>query len=160
MANNEQANSFLEMMQGNTDTGITDNTDTNITESGLPINPKINNGQEFNLVTSNWEDRPLVGVSVTDTSINTNTSTGVGEINANNSHFAKPIRPMEKTKQRNFGLTDSQHREFLQAAADCGFVRSAKGGVLEPNGSAFLQKIIELKLWEKLNEIEEGTNHE
>jgi hypothetical protein len=158
MANNEQANSFLEMMQGNTDidTGITDNTDTNTNESGLPLNPKINNGQELNLVTSNWEDRPLAGVS--DTSINTNT--GIGEINGNTSNFAKSLRPTEKSKQRNFGLTDSQHREFLQAAADWGFVRSAKGGVLEPNASAFLQKIIELKLWEKLNEIEGGAWHE
>lgn len=158
MANNEQANSFLEMMQGNTSTSITDNTTT--TEPGLPVNPKINNGQELNLVTSNWEDRPLAGESDTNISSHTNTDLGISESNTATAVFIKPYRLIEKSKQRHFGLTDSQHHEFLQAAADFGFVRLGKGGAIEPNASAFLQKIIELKLWEKSKEFEEGTNHE
>lgn len=152
MANNDQANSFLAMMQG------TDIDTESFTEPGLPKNPKENNGQELNLVTKKWEDRPLAGENNTntDTSIDINTVNN----NLNKPVFVKPYRPAEKSKQRNFGLTDSQHHEFLQAAADYGFVRPAKGGVIEPNGSAFLQKIIELKLWEKLDQIEEGESHE
>ena len=148
MANNEQANSFLEMMQGHTD----NNTDHNTIEPGLPANPKVDNGQELNLVTSNWETRPLAGES--------NIDYDTSEVKITKQVFIKPIRPKEKYKQRNFGLTDSQHHDLLQAAADFGFVRIAKDGKIEPNASAFLQKIIDLKLWEKYNEIEEGTNHE
>lgn len=144
MANNEQANVFLEMMQGSPD--------TNDIESGLPSNPKIDNGQELNLVTSTWENRPLAGETATDLSIS--------ETNSNKPVFIKPLRPIEKSKQRNFGLTDSQYSVLMQAAADFGFVRIAKGGEIVPNASAFLQKIIDLKIWENLKEIEEGTNHE
>ncbi|WDA70005.1 hypothetical protein [Lactococcus lactis] len=142
MANNEQANSFLEMMQGNNDKDI----DFNTIESGLPADPKLDNGQELNLVTSNWETRPLAGES---------TDYDTSEVKV-----IKPIQPKEKSKQRNFGLTDSQHHQLLQAAADFGFVRVGKDGKIEPNASAFLQKIIDLKLWEKYNEIEEGASHE
>lgn len=148
MANNEQANSFLEMMQGNNDKDI----DFNTIESGLPADPKVDNGQELNLVTSNWETRPLAGESDTDYD--------TSEVKVTKPVFIKPIQPKEKTKQRNFGLTDSQHHKLLQAAADFGFVRVGKDGKIEPNASAFLQKIIDLKLWEKYNEIEEGTSHE
>lgn len=149
MANNDQANSFLEMMQG----GNADNdTDLNTIESGLPANPTVDNGQELNLVTSNWETRPLAGEK--------NTDYDTSEVKVTKPLFIKPIRPKEKSKQRNFGLTDSQHHDLLQAAADFGFVRIGKDGKIEPNASAFLQKIIDLKLWENYNEIEEGTGHE
>lgn len=124
MANNEQANSFLEMMQGNNDKDI----DFNTIESGL-----------------------LAGES---------TDYDTSEVKVTKPVFIKPIQPKEKSKQRNFGLTDSQHHELLQAAANFGFVRVGKDGKIEPNASAFLQKIIDLKLWEKYNEIEEGTSHE
>ncbi len=148
MANNEQANSFLDLMRGgNTDS----DTDLNTIEPGLPANPKVDNGQELNLVTSNWEPRPLAGE---------NTDYDTSELKVTKPVFIKPIQPKEKSKQRNFGLTDSQHHQLLQAAADFGFVRVGKDGKIEPNASAFLQKIIDLKLWEKYNENEEGTSHE
>ena len=74
MANNEQANVFLEMMQGSPD--------TNDIESGLPSNPKIDNGQELNLVTSNWEKRPLAGES---------TDYDTSEVKVTKPVFIKPI---------------------------------------------------------------------
>ncbi|MCT0076686.1 hypothetical protein [Lactococcus lactis] len=151
MANNEQANSFLEMMQGcNTD----NDTDQKNNEPGLPVNPKVDNGQELNLVTSNWETRPLAGENNTDTELEINEARSIKPVLIN------LIRPVEKSKQRNFGLTDRQYSDLLQAAADFGFVRTAKGGEIVPNASAFLQKIIDLKIWESVNENEEGTNHE
>lgn len=150
MANNEQANSFLDFMRGgNTDS----DTDLNTIEPGLPANPKVDNGQELNLVTSNWETRPLAGESNTDTELEISEARSIKPVLIN------PIRPVEKSKQRNFGLTDRQYSELLQAAADFGFVRTAKGGKIVPNASAFLQKIIDLKIWENVNENEEGTNH-
>lgn len=151
MANNEQANSFLDFMRGgNTDS----DTDLNTIEAGLPANPKEDNGQELNLITSNWETRPLVDKSNTDTELENSESRSIKPVLIN------PIRPVEKSKQRNFGLTDRQYSELLQAAADFGFVRTAKGGEIVPNASAFLQKIIELKIWENVNGNEEGRNHE
>ena len=151
MANNEQANSFLEMMQGcNTD----NDTDQKNNEPGLPVNPKVDNGQELNLVTSNWETRPLAGENNTDTELEISEARSIKPVLIN------PLRPVEKSKQRNFGLTDSQYSELLQAAADFGFVRTAKGGEIVPNASAFLQKIIDLKIWENVKENEEVTNHE
>lgn len=151
MDDNEQANSFLDFMRGgNTDS----DTDLNTGEPGLPANPKVDNGQELNLVTSDWETRPLAGESNIDTELEISEARSIKPVLIN------PLRPVEKSKQRNFGLTDSQYSELLQAAADFGFVRTAKGGEIVPNASAFLQKIIDLKIWENVKENEEVTNHE
>ncbi|WP_242327101.1 hypothetical protein [Lactococcus lactis] len=138
MAKENMAQDFVAMMQSQ-EKEVPD-------LQGLPTNPYQDNGKEQNILTGEWEQRPTLNQK--NSSLPTYT---LPKYNLHN-------QCQEKVKQRNIGLTDSQFETFLEAAARFGFVRKAKGRVVEPNASAFLQKIIETQLWEVI--AEKGGNHE
>ncbi|MCW2280181.1 hypothetical protein [Lactococcus lactis] len=139
MAKENMAQDFVAMMQSQ-EKGVPD-------LQGLPTNPYLDNGEEQNILTGEWEQRPTLNQKA-EISVKEKTS-----------HYCLHKTRKEHVKQRNFYLTDSQFELLKEAAVSFGFVRPVKGEKLEPNASAFLQKIIETQLWEVIAE-EEGGNHE
>lgn len=140
MAKQDMADHFLMMMQGNEKKT---NKDNDSLEENLPVNPRIDNGLELDFIENTWDKRPLEGqedkeeVSSTSVVVNVN----------GQSHPLLAMKREEKARQRNFCLTDTQFEKFQNAALAFGYVRNGKNGKREANGSAFLQAIIDLEIW-------------
>lgn len=138
MAKQDMADHFLMMMQGNEKKTKTKDNDS--LEENLPVNPQIDNGLELDFIENTWDKRPLEGqegASSTSVVVNVN----------GQSHPLLAMKREEKARQRNFCLTDTQFEKFQNAALAFGYVRNGKNGKREANGSAFLQAIIDLEIW-------------
>lgn len=140
MAKQDMADHFLMMMQGNEKKT---KTKENTLEENLPVNPQIDNGLELDFIENTWDKRPLEGqedrAEASSTSIVVNVN--------GQSHPLLAMKREEKARQRNFCLTDTQFEKFQKAALAFGYVRNGKNGKKEANGSAFLQAIIDLEIW-------------
>lgn len=140
MAKQDMADHFLMMMQGNEKKT---KTKKNTLEENLPVNPQIDNGLELDFIENTWDKRPLEGQE--DRAEASSTSVVVN-VNGQ-SHPLLAMKREEKARQRNFYLTDTQFEKFQNAALAFGYVRNGKNGKKEVNGSAFLQAIIDLEIW-------------
>lgn len=140
MAKQDMADHFLMMMQGNEKKT---KTKENTLEENLPVNPQIDNGLELDFIENTWDKRPLEGQE--DRAEASSTSVVVN-VNGQ-SHPLLAMKREEKARQRNFYLTDTQFEKFQNAALAVGYVRNGKNGKKEANGSAFLQAIIDLEIW-------------
>lgn len=140
MAKQDMADHFLMMMQGNEKKT---KTKENTLEENLPVNPQIDNGLELDFIENTWDKRPLEGQE--DRAEASSTSVVVN-VNGQ-SHPLLAMKREEKARQRNFCLTDTQFEKFQNAALAFGYVRNGKNGKKEANGSAFLQAIIDLEIW-------------
>lgn len=140
MAKQDMADHFLMMMQGNEKKT---KTKEKTLEENLPVNPQIDNGLELDFIENTWDKRPLEGqedrAEASSTSIVVNVN--------GQSHPLLAMKREEKARQRNFCLTDTQFEKFQNAALAFGYVRNGKNGKKEANGSAFLQAIIDLEIW-------------
>lgn len=151
MANQDMAEQFAKMMQGNEK--ATDTTAPLPLDKGLPTQPQVDNGVELDLIEGTWTKRPLEGQKESEEIPTSVVVTTDGQMNP-----LFTLKKVEKSRQRNLCLTDTQFEKFQKAAVAFGYVRHGKQGKKEANGSAFLQAIIDSELWNKcgVEEVHHG----
>jgi|GEM_PF-6071179 len=89
--------------------------------------------EELDMVTGEWKNIPTRTEEQLSGNLNPNIKVKV-----------------DPKKLRNYNLSNDAVSHLENAASQFGFLRTAAGGEIKPNVSAFIQWMAENKIWEKL----------